>query len=94
MNSDSTHTCSCIQAVPTGVFQCLAKLTSKTRTTMKSKMDELYPDHCEALLNTGLLPDQVPMMRDVLKEIEEINKSKHTRKSPDQRKSNRFSVLA
>ena len=53
---------------------------------MKSRLDELYPDHCRALSIAGLLPDEVPQMRDVLKDIENSQRSKNTRKRPDRRK--------
>ena len=82
LNSESTHTCACLRAIPRGVFNRLAKLTSRKRSTMKSKMDDLYPDHCTALSEAGLLPEEIPMMGEVLRELKEAEK-KHPRKLPD-----------
>ena len=91
LNRESTHTRCCIRAVPCRVFNCLAKLTSCTRKSMNSKMDELYPDHCRALEKAGLLPADIPKLKDILGEIKESDNDPGSRsKNPQNCKRQSF----
>ena len=81
LNQESTHTKSCIRAVRQGVFNRLVKLTSTTRSTLSSRMNTLYPDHCRALAVAGLLPDEVPTMNEVMRENDGKKPSSNPKKS-------------
>ena len=56
LNKGSTHTKACFKAIPNGVLSRLAKLTSATEISKEKKLDELYPDHAEALRKADLAP--------------------------------------
>ena len=43
LNADSTHTKACLRAIPIGVYQRLAKLTTATPHNRDRTLEELYP---------------------------------------------------
>ena len=53
-------------------------------------MNELYPDHCTALLVAGLLPDEMPVLKDVLGVVRDEKKSRRAKKPPDRRRRETF----
>ena len=65
LNSDSTHTNCCMKAIPFGLFKRLTKLTSINKRIMNKKINELYPDHAEALKIAGLAPKKFPTIRNI-----------------------------
>ena len=54
MNSSSAHTHSTFKAIPDGVFKRLSRLTSKEESVENLRVDQLYPDHAQALKNAKL----------------------------------------
>ena len=54
-NNGSCHTKHCLKAIPWGVLSRLAKLASKSKENLETKINELYPEHAEALLKAGLM---------------------------------------
>ena len=55
----STHRRLCLRAIPNGVFKRLTRLTSKDNSKIAtSTINNLYPDHIEALKKLKLLPSQ------------------------------------
>ena len=55
LEKGSCHTKSTFQAIPSGVFKRLAKLTSKTAKTRSLSIHQVYPDHAAALLKANLV---------------------------------------
>ena len=55
VSRDSTHTSQCLRAIPHGVFQRLAKLTSVNKKLRDTPVNRIYPDHVRALNNAQLL---------------------------------------
>ena len=91
LNSGSTHTKCCIRAIPQGVFNRLAKLTSNTCANTNQRMTDLYPIHGRALGAAGILPDEIPRLGDVLGEMKEsTNKPRNCQKSLRNRKRQSF----
>ena len=45
----SYHTNTTFKAIPSGVFKYLAKHTSQTASNSSLQIDEIYPDHANAL---------------------------------------------
>ena len=82
LNNGSCHTRCCMKAIPSGVIKRLAKLTSR-EGNLKAKMDNLYPNHAEALRKAGLAPKEFPTLEEVgsnSKSSEEIKKKRRLRK--------------
>jgi hypothetical protein len=73
LNKGSTHTKACFKAIPNGVLGRLAKLTSATEISKEKKLDELYPDHAEALRKADLAPKTFPTLKETLNKISEQN---------------------
>ncbi len=75
LNKGSTHTNACFKAIPSGVFNRLAKLTTVTEENKNKRLDELYPKHTTILTNAGLVTNkQIPTL------TEEITKSNNRKK--------------
>ena len=60
LNSNSTHFPSTFKAIPSGVLKRLGKLTSKNKKLENTKIDKIYPLHCQALKTAGLAPKEFP----------------------------------
>ena len=75
LNQGSTHTKATFKSIPHGVLRRLANLTSVTPETENKRLNELYPDHCKALENAGLLPEsyEYPTLREQILKNEESN---------------------
>ena len=56
LNKGSTHTNSTANAIPSGIFYRLVKLTSRTKKNAKMKIYERYLWHAKALSKAGLAP--------------------------------------
>ena len=54
VNSASTHTSACRKWIPSGVIRRPSILTTLTLENMDMRIDELYPNHAEALKRAGL----------------------------------------
>ena len=68
LNEGSTHAASVFKAVPCGVLNRLAKLTSITHRNRNKGIEELYPDHTAALDAAGLSPKSYPTIQSLQKE--------------------------
>ena len=49
LNKGSAHTRACLKAIPYGVLNRLAKLTTTTPQNEHQNIDEIYPQHANAL---------------------------------------------
>ena len=56
VGNESTHTPGNLCAIPSGVLNRLAKLTSRKPSTQAEAVDTIYPDHAKALCKEGLAP--------------------------------------
>ena len=65
---DPTHTVASCKAIPQGVFQRLAKLTSETDKVQDAPINWVYLEHAAALTVAGLKPKVWPTMRSLWKE--------------------------
>ena len=70
LNIGSAHTASCFRAIPEGVCQRLAKLTTPTNKNKHLPLDSTYPKHFEALRHAGLINDEPPTLENELEKIE------------------------
>ena len=57
-----THTPSTLQAIPSGVLNRLVKLTSRKPNFNSKRVDNVYPNHDNALRKAGLTPPIFPKM--------------------------------
>ena len=59
MKKGSTHMNATCNAIPSGIFYWLAKLTSITKQNAQMKIDERYQGHVKALSKTGLAQKKI-----------------------------------
>ena len=78
LNQDSSHTKSCLEAIPFGVLNRLAKLTSPTRRNKEMRINSIYPGHAKALETAGLAPAKYPKLRTLLNRLKEKKKENNT----------------
>ena len=65
LNNGSSHTPSTYKAIPQGVCQRLTKLTTVSDDNKDRKLDDIYPDHFEALNKAKLLRNlEIPTLGD------------------------------
>ena len=81
LNKGSTHTNATFNAIPSGIFYRLAKLTSRTKKNAKMKIDERYQGHAKALSKAGMAPKVYPTMNEIWKKADALKiKKKESRK--------------
>ena len=56
VDKNSTHRATTFKSIANGVFTRLARLTSKIVANQEARIDEIYPDHAEALFIAELAP--------------------------------------
>ena len=56
LNKVSTHTNAMLNAIPSGIFNRLSKLTPRTNKNAQMKIDGRYQGHSKALSKDGLAP--------------------------------------
>ena len=69
----STHTPGTIRAIPSGVLNRLAKLTSRKPIYHSERVDNVYPNHVDALYEMGLAPPTFLTMGELRKGKNEQN---------------------
>jgi hypothetical protein len=74
LNKGSAHTEACYKAIPKGVYQRLAKLTSMTEENENLTLDAIYPRHFKALEHAGLVEGIIPTLKEQKMKIEEMKK--------------------
>ena len=62
-----THKPGNLRAIPSGVINCLGKLTSHKTSFHSERVDNVYPDHSNALCRAGLAPPIFPTMGELWK---------------------------
>ena len=68
LNKGSTHTSACLRAIPRGVFNRLAKLTTMDETNRDTRLSLLYPHHLQILHDAGLLNNKyIPTLQEQIK---------------------------
>ena len=70
LNQGSCHINHCFKAISWGVFGRLSWLTSRTKTTKKSRIDELYLDHTAALEKAKLYLSPFLTFRDAFQDTD------------------------
>ena len=59
-------------AIPSGIFYRLAKLTSRTKNKAQIKIDEIYQLHAKALSKAGLYPKIFPTLKEIWKKSDAL----------------------
>ena len=54
-----------LRAIPSGVLNCLAKLTSRNPSIHAEAVDNIYPAHANALRKAGMAPPIFPTIGDL-----------------------------
>ena len=67
VGKESTHAPSTLHAIPSGVLNGLAKITSRNPSLHSEGVDKVYPDHANALPKAGLAPPDFPTMGNLWK---------------------------
>ena len=62
VGKESTHTPGTLHAIPSGVLNRLAKLTSRKPSIQAESVDTIYPAHVSSLRKEGLDPPVFPTM--------------------------------
>ena len=71
---ESTHTPGTLHTIPSGVSNCLAKITSRKKFIHSDRVEKIYPNHVNALHKAGLAPYNFPTMGDLWsKQDEKVN---------------------
>ena len=74
---ESTHAPGFLRAIPSGVLNPLAKLTSRKPSIQSEAVDTIYPAHTNALRKAGLVPPVFPTMGELWrKQDEKADKNK------------------
>ena len=78
VGKESTHTPGTLRAIPSGVLNHLAKLTSRKPSIQAEAVDTIYPVHVNALCKAGLAPLVFPTMGELWEKqdekVKKINK--------------------
>jgi hypothetical protein len=56
VDKNITHRATTFKSIAKGVFTQLARLTSKIAANQEARIDDIYPDHAEALFTADLAP--------------------------------------
>ena len=73
VGKESTSTPGTFHAIPSGVLNRLAKLTSRNPSVHAEAVDKIYPAHVNALRKAGLAPPVFPIMVDLwIKQDEKV----------------------
>ena len=67
VGKEINHTPGTLRAIPWGVLNRLAKLTSQKTSLHSEGVDKVYPDHANALCKAGFAPPDFPTMEDLCK---------------------------
>ena len=89
LNKGSCHTAMCFAAIPNGVFKRLYKLTSSSNKMLNSRVDEIYPEHTNALKIADLIPKEFPKMNKIKKMTEDSKTKKKEKEDLKKRKNSR-----
>ena len=77
VGKESTHAPGTLRAIPSGVFNRLAKLTSRKPSIQEAAVESIYPAHAKALRKSGLAPSVFPTMGELWeKQDEKLEKNK------------------
>ena len=60
VRKERTHTPGTLRAIPSGVMNHLAKITSQKSSLHSEEVYKVYPDHANALREAGLTPPNFP----------------------------------
>jgi hypothetical protein len=88
LNKGSTHTGSVFKAIPHGVYQRLAKLTTMTKENRNLSLKAIYPKHFEALKHAGLVQGRVPTLKHAKRNIARLKKLSEKNKPAKEKKAN------
>ena len=65
IGKEITHIPGILRAIPSGILNCLAKLTSRKLSIQAEAVDTIYPAHANALRKAGLAAPVFPTMGDL-----------------------------
>jgi GIY-YIG catalytic domain len=88
LNKGSAHTNACFKAIPSGIFNRLAKLTSMNNMNANSKLDAIYPQHFRALRKANLISDKIPTLKEELLRLRKKDEMKVARKATKEKTRN------
>ena len=88
----STHTPGTLRAIPSGVLNRLAKLTSRKPSLHSEGVDKVYPDHANYLCKASLAPPDFPTMGNLWK-IKDEKTDIENKKEPDVNKKEKHKCL-
>ena len=93
VGKESNQTPGTLLAIPFGVLNRLAKITSWKPSIQEEAVDTIYPDHGNALRKAGLAPPVFPTMGDLWrKQDEKLEKEKERDVSVKKNRNVYFSV--
>jgi hypothetical protein len=98
LNTGSAHTPGCFKAIKTGVCYRLTKLTTVNEDSVDLKLNEIYPEHFDALNKANLLKDfEAPTLGVKTAELEaaskdEVGQATKKRRERDRKRAIYFKV--
>ena len=90
LNKGSVHTGACFRAIPAGVCNRLAKLTTITNDNADLPLDEIYKEHFKQLRHAELIKGRVPTLREELDRLAQAKQVGGGSRKEKQRERNRF----
>ena len=89
VGKESTHIPGTLRAIPSGVFNRLAKLTSRKSSLHSEGVDKVYPDHVNALCKVGIAPPALRTIGDLWNMQDEKTENENEKESDVNKKKNR-----
>ena len=70
LNKVSTHTNATLNAIPSGIFNRLSKLTPRTNKNAQMKIDGRFQGHSKALSKARMAPKLFPTFKEIWKKAD------------------------
>ena len=80
LNKGSTHTNATFNAILTGIFYRLVKLTSRTKKNAQMKIEERYQGPAMDLSKAGLAPKIYPTLKEIWKKADALKMKKDAKR--------------
>ena len=94
VGKESTHTPGTLRAIPSGVFNRLAKITLRKPSIRAAAVDSIYPAHANGLHKAGLAPSVLPTMVELWeKQDDKLEKNKEQDVSTKKNRNVNFVLL-
>jgi len=92
LNAFSIHTKACFNAIPSGIYKRLSKLTRITEINKKPPLDKIYPQCFQALQPTDLVAKKIPTLIEHLQHNKEAKALKQAKDESNNRQNRQRTI--